>query len=50
MNGTGFLYSSEVCKGIESPMLDDFSMAFTIGEMDSSYVDNIADVKLLQDE
>ena len=50
MNGTGFLYSSEVCKGIETPMLDDFSMAFTIGEMDSSYVDNIADVKLLQDE
>ncbi len=50
MTDTGFLYSSEVCKGVESPKLDVFSTAFTIGETDSSYVDDIADVKLLQDE
>jgi uncharacterized protein len=37
-NGT-FFYSSEICKKVESLVLDDFSMAFTIGEMDSAYIE-----------
>lgn len=35
----GFLYSSEVCKGVES-QIDNLAMAFTIGERDPTYIDN----------
>lgn len=50
MEDDGFLYSSKVCAGIEQEAIDNFSTAFTIGETNSSYVDDMANANLLEVE